>query len=75
MGFGRGGFGGPMGGMGGPNFQQQPGGGGMNAWSCDGDESFGGPPPSGIGGGPPVLISPKQVLCWLDMQDPAILRR
>lgn len=47
----------------------------MNAWSCDGDESFGGPPPAGIGGGPPMLISPKQVLCWLDMQDPAILRR
>ena len=63
---GMGGPGGP-----GPNFN-----GGMNAWSCDGDESFGGPPPSGIGGGgPPMMISPKQVLCWLDMQDPAILRR
>jgi len=79
---GRGGGFGPPNNFGGPpNF------GGMNAWSCDNDDrgfGFGGPG-SGPGpmmqqqsqppNGPPMMLSPKQVLCWLDMQDAAILRR
>ena len=45
--------------------------GGMNAWSFDGDDTdFGAMDPP-----PPMMLSPKQVLCWLDVQDPAVLRR
>jgi len=57
---------------------------GMNAWSADGGDvnNFEGggalprpPPGPGQEGGPPAMISPKQVLCWLDHQDQTVLRR
>ena len=52
--------------MGGPGMMEE-------GWTTEGGpEGFPGPgglPP------PPAMMSPKQVLCWLDMQDNSILRR